>query len=140
MEADVHTLIGNVELVEELEQCVTNWQSQLLTVIEEQDRKKPETPRPMAEIIFWQERSSILSALTAKLNQPVLKKILLVLTKAQSDVITPMETTVAKLVKYSLEADENIGFLKTLERHFKVSNMFDSNLVNVHPQTKCFPF
>ncbi|XP_019718448.1 dynein heavy chain 10, axonemal-like [Hippocampus comes] len=119
MEADVNTLIGNLELVEELEQCVTNWESQLLTVIEEQDRKKPETPRPMAEIIFWQERSSILSALTAKLNQPVVKKILLVLTKAQSDVIIPMETTVAKLVKYSLEADENIGFLKTLERHFK---------------------
>ncbi|KAM9822995.1 dynein axonemal heavy chain 10-like [Syngnathus typhle] len=119
LKQDVHQLVMNSELVEELEQCVTSWHTHLSDILEELDLKKPESPRPMAEIIFWQERSSILSALTAKLNNPMVKKILLVLTKAQADVVTTMEATVAKLVKYTLEADENVGFLKTLERHFK---------------------
>nr|XP_057927446.1 dynein axonemal heavy chain 10-like isoform X3 [Doryrhamphus excisus] len=119
MDPDVTELIADLELVRNLEQCVTTWQTQITAVMEEQDSKKPQTPNPMAEIVFWQERASILSALTAKLNQPVAKKILLVLTKAHADVIPPMEATVAKLVKYCLEADENVRFLKTLERHFK---------------------
>nr|XP_061803884.1 dynein axonemal heavy chain 10-like [Nerophis lumbriciformis] len=119
MENDVNNLMVNSELVDELEQCVMNWKTQLDTVMAEQDGKKPQTPSPMAEIIFWQERSSILSALTAKLNQPSVKKILLVLSKAQAGIVPSMEAAVAKLVKYNLEADENVRFLKTLERHFK---------------------
>ncbi|XP_077600352.1 dynein axonemal heavy chain 10-like [Stigmatopora nigra] len=119
LENDVTNLRTNSELVNELEQCVTNWKIQLGNVMDEQDFKKPQNPSPMAEIIFWQERSSILSALTAKLNQPLVKKILLILSKAQAAVVPSMEVTVAKLVKYNLEADENVRFLKTLERHFK---------------------
>nr|XP_057927697.1 dynein axonemal heavy chain 10-like isoform X1 [Doryrhamphus excisus] len=119
LEPEVSDLLNDTELVEKLEQCVMNWQTQITVIMEEQDSKKPQTPSPMAEIVFWQERASILSALRTKLNQPVAKKILLVLTKAHAVVIPLMEATVAKLVKYCLEADENVRFLKTLERHFK---------------------
>ncbi|XP_061907302.1 dynein axonemal heavy chain 10-like isoform X2 [Entelurus aequoreus] len=119
MEPEVSVLLNDTELIENLEQSVVNWRTQITLVVEEQENKKPQAPTPMAEIVFWQERASILSALTAKLNQPVAKKILLLLTKANAVVIPPMETIVTKLVKYCLEADENVRFLKTLERHFK---------------------
>ncbi|XP_061762564.1 dynein axonemal heavy chain 10-like [Nerophis ophidion] len=119
MEPEISVLLNDTELIENLEQSVVNWRTQITLVVEEQENKKPQTPTPMAEIVFWQERASILSALTAKLNQPVAKKILLLLTKANAVVIPQMETIVTKLVKYCLEADENVRFLKTLERHFK---------------------
>uniref|UniRef100_A0A3Q3DBI2 Dynein axonemal heavy chain 10 n=1 Tax=Hippocampus comes TaxID=109280 RepID=A0A3Q3DBI2_HIPCM len=118
LKPDVGDLLTNPAVVEKLEQCVMNWQTQLTVVIEEQEKKKPQ-PSPMAEIVFWQDRVSILTALRMRLHQPVVKKILLVLTKAKAGVIPTMEATEAQLVKYCLEADENVCFLQTLERHFK---------------------
>ncbi|XP_061673976.1 dynein axonemal heavy chain 10-like [Syngnathoides biaculeatus] len=119
LEPEVSVLLTNSATLRRLEQCVINWQTQLIVAIEEEEKKKPQTPSPMAEIIFWQERVSILSALKVKLNQPAVKKILLVLTKAHAGVIPTMEATKAKLFKYYVEADENVRFLQTLERHFK---------------------
>ncbi|XP_061623123.1 dynein axonemal heavy chain 10-like [Phyllopteryx taeniolatus] len=119
LEPEVSVLLTNSALVETLEQCVMNWQTQLTVAIEEQEKKKPQSPSPMAEIVFWQERVSILSALRMKLNQPTVKKILLVLTKAHAGVIPTMEATKAKLIKYYFEGDENVRFLQTMERHFK---------------------
>ncbi|XP_077377243.1 dynein axonemal heavy chain 10-like [Festucalex cinctus] len=119
LKPDVSDLLTNSAVVEKLEQCVMNWQTQLTVVIEEQEKKAPQTPSPMAEIVYWQERVSILSALKMKLHQPMVKKILLVLTKAKAGVIPTLEATEAQLVQYCLEADENVRFLQTLERHFK---------------------
>ncbi|XP_057687718.1 dynein axonemal heavy chain 10-like isoform X2 [Corythoichthys intestinalis] len=119
LEPEVSDLLTNPTVVEKLEQCVMNWQTQLTVLIEEQEKKKPQTPSPMAEIVFWQERSYTLSAVRMKLNKPVVKKILLLLKKAQAGVITTMDATIDKLVKYCSEAEENVRFLQTLERHFK---------------------
>uniref|UniRef100_A0A4W6G9Y8 Dynein axonemal heavy chain 10 n=1 Tax=Lates calcarifer TaxID=8187 RepID=A0A4W6G9Y8_LATCA len=84
LESEVDVLLSNPEMVEKLEQCVMNWQTQITIVIEEQQNKKPMAPGPMAEIAFWQERASILSALSEQLKQPVIKKILEVMTKADA--------------------------------------------------------
>lgn len=75
----------------------------------------------MAEIAFWQERASILSALSEQLKQPVIKKILEVMTKADAGIVQTLEGTVAELIKYRVESEDNIRFLGTLERHFTVS-------------------
>lgn len=78
----------------------------------------------MAEIVFWQERTSILNALSEKLKQPVVKKILEVMTKADAGVIQTLEGTVAELTKYRVESDDNLRFLSTLERYFMVNFFF----------------
>lgn len=75
----------------------------------------------MAEIVFWQERASILSALSEQLKQPLVKKILEVMTKADAAIVQTLEGTVAELTKYRVESDDNLRFLSTLERHFNVS-------------------
>ncbi|XP_022608125.1 dynein heavy chain 10, axonemal [Seriola dumerili] len=118
LEPNVDVLLSNPEIVEKLEQCVMNWQTQITIVLEEQQNKKPKTPSPMAEIAFWQERSSILGALSEQLKQPVIKKILHVMTKADTGIIQTLEGTVYELLKCCVESDDNIRFLSTLERHF----------------------
>lgn len=80
-----------------------------------------QTPGPLAEIIFWQERSSTLRTLSEQLKQPVVTKIIEVMTKTDSGIIQTLEGTVAELNKYRIEADDNLRFLSTLERHFMVT-------------------
>ncbi|TKS80370.1 Dynein heavy chain 10, axonemal [Collichthys lucidus] len=118
LEPEVDVLLSNPEMVEKLEQCVMNWQTQITVVIEEQQNKKPQASGPLAEIAFWQERSSILNAQSEQLKHPVVKKILEVMTKADAGVVQTLEGTVAELTKYRVESDDNLRFLGTMERHF----------------------
>lgn len=76
----------------------------------------------MAEIAFWQERASILCALSEQLKEPMVKKIMLEMTKADAAIVQTLEGTVAELNKYRVESDDNLRFLSTLERHFMVSS------------------
>lgn len=78
----------------------------------------------MAEIAFWQERTSILSALSQQLQLPVVKKILEVMIRAEAGVVQTLEGTVNELTKYRVESADNLRFLSTLERHFKVGCIF----------------
>uniref|UniRef100_A0A3B4BIB4 Dynein heavy chain tail domain-containing protein n=1 Tax=Periophthalmus magnuspinnatus TaxID=409849 RepID=A0A3B4BIB4_9GOBI len=111
-------LLCNTELLDELEQCLMNWQTQITVVIEEQQSKKPQAPGPLAEIVFWQERASILSALSEQVKQPAVRRVLDVMGCSQSGTMRTLEATLAELHKYRVEADENLCFVSTLERHF----------------------
>uniref|UniRef100_A0A8C7PKH0 AAA+ ATPase domain-containing protein n=1 Tax=Oncorhynchus mykiss TaxID=8022 RepID=A0A8C7PKH0_ONCMY len=119
LEPEVDALLATPEVVEKLEQCVMNWQTQITIVIEEQQKKKPQVPGPMAEIDFWRERTAILSALSEQLKLPVVKKILEVMTKADPVTVQNLDLTVTELSKLHVESVENVRFLSTLERHFK---------------------
>ena len=46
LEPEVDVLLSNPEIVEKLEQCVMNWQTQITIVIEEQLNKKPQVCIP----------------------------------------------------------------------------------------------
>ncbi|KAL2092820.1 hypothetical protein ACEWY4_012618 [Coilia grayii] len=119
LEPSVEVLLANREIVEKLEQCVMNWQTQITIVIEEQQRKKPQAPGPMAEIDFWRERAAILSALIEQVKLTAVKKILEVMSRADPVTVQNLDLTVMELSKYHVESIENVRFLSTLERHFK---------------------
>nr|XP_015221526.1 PREDICTED: dynein heavy chain 10, axonemal [Lepisosteus oculatus] len=119
LDGDVVRLVSSPAVVVQLEQCVMNWQTQITCVIEEQQKKKPQAPGPMAEIDFWRERTAILSALSEQLKLPVVKKILEVMSRADPVTTQNLDLTVTELSKYHVEAVENVRFLGTLERHFK---------------------
>ena len=74
----------------------------------------------MAEIDFWRERAAILSALSEQLKLPAVKKILEVMSRADPVAVQNLDLTVTELSKYHVESVENVRFLSTLERHFKV--------------------
>ncbi|XP_051514176.1 dynein axonemal heavy chain 10 [Myxocyprinus asiaticus] len=119
LEGEVEVLLSNQVMVEKLEQCVMNWQTQITVVIEEQKRKKPQGSGPLVEIEFWRERTAVLSSLYEQLNLPVVKKILDVMTRADSFIMEEMDKTITELFKYHDESVNNVQFLSTLERHFK---------------------
>uniref|UniRef100_A0A3P9QEA0 Dynein heavy chain tail domain-containing protein n=1 Tax=Poecilia reticulata TaxID=8081 RepID=A0A3P9QEA0_POERE len=115
---EVDVLLNNPEMLQALERCVMNWQTQITFVIEEQLNKKPQGPGPMAEIDLWQERSSVFNALSEQLKQPVAEKIFEVVKAANAGCLLNFNGTIAELTKYHIEAHDNIRFLRTLERHF----------------------
>ncbi|KAG5280454.1 hypothetical protein AALO_G00060150 [Alosa alosa] len=119
LEPQVDVFLATREVVEKLEQCVMNWQTQITIVIEEQQRKKTQAPGPMSEIDFWRERAAILSALSEQLKLPAVKKILEVMSQADPVTVQNLDLTVTELSKYHVESVENVRFLSTLERHFK---------------------
>uniref|UniRef100_A0A672KU77 Dynein heavy chain 10, axonemal-like n=1 Tax=Sinocyclocheilus grahami TaxID=75366 RepID=A0A672KU77_SINGR len=119
VEGGVEVLLSNPGMVEKLEQCVMNWHTQITIVIEEQKRKKPQGPGPLAEIEFWRERVAVFSSLSEQLNLQVVKKILDVMTRADSFIMQELEKTTAELSKYHEESVNNVQFLTTMERHFR---------------------
>lgn len=52
LEPEVDVLLSNPEMVEKLEQCVMNWQTQITVVIEEQQSKKPQVCEPPYILYF----------------------------------------------------------------------------------------
>ncbi|MGH0156714.1 UNVERIFIED_CONTAM: hypothetical protein FKN15_032047 [Acipenser sinensis] len=119
LDADVSQLAANQAVVQKLEQCVMNWQTQITSVIEEQQKKKPQGNGPMSEIDFWRERTATLSALSEQLKLPVVKRILEVMSRADPITVQNLDLAVTELSKYYVETVENVRFLGTLERHFK---------------------
>lgn len=80
-----------------------------------------QSPGPLAEVAVWRERAATLRALSDQLQQPVVKKILAVVTRANSSIMQTLEETVAELRKDFVESEDNSRFLSTLDRHFMVS-------------------
>ncbi|XP_043925694.1 dynein axonemal heavy chain 10 [Protopterus annectens] len=119
LELDTNQLASDSAVVETLEQCIMNWQSQISSAIEEQLKKIPQGNGPLAEIDFWRERNATLSALSEQLKLPLVKKILEVVGKVDSVIVQNLDLTVNELSKYHIEAADNVRFLSTLERHFK---------------------
>lgn len=74
----------------------------------------------MAEIDFWRERAAVLSALNEQLKMPVVRKVLDTVNLASPVIMQNLELTMLDLGKLHVEAVENVRFLSTLERHFKV--------------------
>ena len=84
-------------------------------------------PGPIAEVDFWRERSAILSALSEQLNLPEAKRIVEVLTQVDPVTVQNLELSVCELNSYHVEAKQNVRFLTTLERYFKVSHILPTS-------------
>ncbi|PRP82215.1 dynein-1-alpha heavy chain, flagellar inner arm I1 complex, partial [Planoprotostelium fungivorum] len=93
--------------------------------------KQPKGNGPMAEIEFWRARNAVYNTLYEQLNNPLLKKMLDVLEVANGD--SPARNTfitvTSELQKLHFEAQDNVKFLTTLERHFK--NIAQGTLVTI---------
>ena len=78
---------------------------------------------PLAEIDFWRERNAALSSLFEQLNLPNVRKMIEVLETApnvDTSVMSAFKVQFAELTKLYVETKDNVKFLTTLERHFKV--------------------
>ncbi|CBY09982.1 unnamed protein product [Oikopleura dioica] len=121
----IEKLAQDNEVIELLENTVSNWQNQVLKAVEEQLAMQPQGDGPIAEIELWRERNAALAALLEQLKRPDVQFMLSVLREARNPVIENFEGAKIDLTKYSVEARDNVRFLQTLERHFK--NLQHSN-------------
>ena len=103
------------ELMHEVEEVCRNWNKQITTALEAQQKKTRMGNGPLAEIDYWRERNAALSALYEQLRVPKVKQLL----DLFSHVDNTFEYLKQDLNKFYTEAKDNVRFLSTLERHFK---------------------
>ncbi|KAF7484154.1 Hypothetical predicted protein [Marmota monax] len=120
LEGEVSNLAADPDTVETLEQCVINWLNQISAAVEGQLKKTPQGNGPLAEIEFWRERNATLSALYEQTKLPTVRKVLDVIRESDSLLVANLQPVLAELFKYHIEASDNVRFLSTVERHFKV--------------------
>lgn len=80
----------------------------------------PQGNGPLAEIEFWRERNATLSALHEQTKLPIVRKVLEVIKEADSMLVANLQPVLTELFKLHMEASDNVRFLSTVERHFKV--------------------
>ncbi|XP_054851851.1 dynein axonemal heavy chain 10 [Eublepharis macularius] len=119
LDGDENELAADRETVEVLEQLATNWLLVISSADEELLRKAPQGNGPLAEIDLWRERNATLSALTEQIKLPIVKKVLKVLDVANSGIVESLQIVINELCKHHVEANDNVRFLSTLERHLK---------------------
>ena len=78
---------------------------------------------PLAEIEFWRERNATLSALYEQTKLPFVRKVFEVIKEAESMLTANVQPILTELFKLHMEASDNVRFLSTVERHFKVRRM-----------------
>lgn len=78
-------------------------------------------PSPMAEVMLWQGRTTVLSVLCEQVQQPAVDKILKVMSKTDLAIIKTMKETVDELNKYRSLCEDNLQLLGTMEMYFMVS-------------------
>ncbi len=118
-EEDPSIIARDRALVNKLNTALESWAKILSTTVDEQLRKQPQGQGPLAEIDFWRERNSALSALYEQLKVTEIQNALIVLKIAGVPSYSNFEYHRSELNKYYLEAKDNVRFLGTLERHFK---------------------
>lgn len=109
----------NPALLARLEGVVDGWSRVLTSTLDEQFKKYPQGPGPLAEVDFWKDRNAALNALYLQLLTPNVQFILSVLKTVGCAAYSTFEITRLELNKYYVEAKDNVKFLGTLERHFK---------------------
>lgn len=74
----------------------------------------------MAEYNYWHEREAALSVLVEQLKKSKFVRICSILEKADSQIYAGFEYFRVDLRKYYVEARDNVKFLSTVLRHFKI--------------------
>ena len=116
---DTQTCLANKELMVQLERCCEAWQRTVVESMQQLQTKAHNGPGPLAEIEYWIERSSMLTALLEQLQQPVVLAAMQLLQAVKSPAMADLEYGVSQAKKLQIEAVDNVKFLSTLERHFK---------------------
>lgn len=107
--------------VEILEKALEEWMAVVANAVEAEHHKDSakEHRSPLAEIEFWRERTTTLSALYEQINMPKVQQMLEVLQLTENVHLVNFNYHFGELSKLFLEAKDNVKFLSTLERHFK---------------------
>ena len=128
-EEGVDAAAADAGIVATLETALEDWTPNIAMALEAQLAKQPVGKGPLAEIEHWRTRAAALSTLYEQLNTPNARRMIRVLEKAESSLLSGFNYQFSELEKRYIEAKDNVKFLTTLERHFK--HIRDGPLVQI---------
>lgn len=104
------------DLVQRLESTLIHWTRQIKEVVSNQETSHHvDNSGPLEEIEFWRSRTIDLSGIRRQLDRPGVRNIVEVLKLAQSSYLKPFETLSDMIQQGSIEAQNNLKFLSTLQ-------------------------
>ncbi len=123
---------NNYVELELLEECVKDWIVSIQGAVDyELEQPHMEVMKvPLEEVEFWRRRHMIFSDISEQLKSKKVGLILDRLRASGSHVVKKLQERVNDLSKIEIEAAENVKFLATLERHFRI--LKDGSLDGIH--------
>jgi len=106
----------------EMESCVEDWLREVGAFLQAENLKAvPGSAGPLAEISYWRDRNVALSGVHEQLQAPAVSALLRRLVHQDSAGLAGEFNGLAgEVFKLHAEAKDNVKFLSTLERHFRV--------------------
>jgi len=104
------------DLIQRLETLVIHWTRQIKEVVNNQETSAHvDNSGPLEEIEFWRSRTLDLSGIRQQLDRPGVQSIVSVLATVHSSYLKPFLDLSDKIQKGSIEANNNLKFLSTLQ-------------------------
>lgn len=134
--SDVDTAVKDKDLLQRLESTVIYWTRQIKEVVSNQDAQtSQESTSPLDELEHWKNRTQNLKSLTTRLTEKQLKKIIEVLTRANSSYLSGFKELEEKIKVGYDEANDNLQFLRTLEAPCKaIENAQPKDIPKILPE------
>ncbi len=117
-------LSGTDRDLQELEESIEGWIQSIQGVIqlEHVQSSKKDLKSPLEEVEFWRRRHTVFSDIVEQLKNNKAKAVLDILKFSGSTCYGKLHDLVNDVSTHEAEAAENMKFLTTLERHFRVLN------------------
>lgn len=104
------------DLVQRLESTLNYWTKQIKEVVSNQETSHHvDNSGPLEEIEFWRSRTLDLSGIRNQLDRPGVRNIVKVLQILDSSYLTPFQNLSDMIERGSIEANNNLKFLSTLQ-------------------------
>lgn len=102
------------------ERCMVEWVRVMTATLQREGQMQPQGRGPLAELHHWQRRSAAYNSLHEQLSLPVIHAAVEVVQHGSLDqsLLASFKTQASDLARLTLEAQDNVKFLLTLERHF----------------------
>ncbi|PSN52993.1 hypothetical protein C0J52_01145, partial [Blattella germanica] len=111
-DATVQSLAKDKHLIDQLETVIMNWEKHISKIMDSEG--------PIAEYDYWHEREAGLGILDEQLKARNVMHIFDVLNESGSQIGSGFEHYRNDLIRYYTQARDNVKFLYTVLRHFKI--------------------
>lgn len=113
--SDIDKPNADKDLIQRLEATLIHWTRQIKEIVNNQgSQHDQENAGPLDEINYWNSRKNNLSYIDAQLEKPELLQIKDILANTGSNYLKDFNELSTKIKAGSIEADDNLLFLKSL--------------------------
>jgi dynein heavy chain len=145
----IHEIVLDTSLLQRLAAAMDKWTETLRVIIARETKRTPGNALPMGEIDFWKDRVANIRSLWEQMNAPEVMRLKEIVQIAENGewkyedgttggdeeggikdlasravgggaILGNLNSAITDLGKLWIEASDNVKFLSTLERHFRL--------------------